>query len=137
MGKRSEKPPDKPAKVMSRNVTKALPCKLTDEELLQYGKDVGRAAADRDRIQGEFDSIKQDYKGKLEEQAAIISKLSARLHSGIETRDVVCVETKDWTNATVTIMRHDTCEVVESRPMREDEKQMELKVVTTPDDVTG
>ncbi len=113
-------------KVISRMVTKALPVNLTEAEVLQYGRDVARAVSDKVRIEAEFDSVKADYKGKIAEQEAIVSKLSPRIHSGKETRDVECREVKNWTRMTVTITRTDTCEEIESRPMREDEKQMEI-----------
>jgi len=119
---------------LTRKVTKGLPCKLTDAEMFQYGKDAGHAFAERERIQGEFDAVKQDYKGKIEEQSAQIGKLSGRLHSGIETRDVACIEVKNWTKGTFTVTRTDTGDVVESRPLREDEKQMEISGVVTESD---
>ena len=62
----------------------------------------------------------------MAEQNAIVGKLSPRIHSGIETRDVQCVQETNWTRLTVKIVREDTGEIVESRPMREEEKQMEL-----------
>jgi hypothetical protein len=117
-------------KIMTRKVTKPLPVKLTDTETLQYGRDAARAMADKERIGAEFDGVKADYKGKIAEQEAIIGKLSPRIHSGIETRDVECLETKNWTQATVEVRRTDTNEIVESRPMREDEKQIEMGGIT-------
>ena len=115
-------------KTMNRKVTKALPCKLTETEILQYGRDMAHAMSERDRVQAEFDSVKQEYKARIEEQSANINKLSGRVNSGIETRDVACEEVKDWTDGVVTIQRLDTYETVESRPMREDEKQTEIKL---------
>jgi hypothetical protein len=123
-------------KTITRMVTKSLPCKLEESEVLQYGRDIARAHADKDRIEDDFDSVKADYKGKIAEQAAIISKLSPRVHSGIETRDVECTEVKNWTKATVQVKRNDTGEIVESRPMREDEKQMQIGgIEDAPDEV--
>lgn len=113
-------------KTLSRKVTKALPCKLSEEEVLKYGRDLGRAYADKSRVETELDGIKAEYKGRVKEQDALIEKLSARVHSGIETRDVACMEVKNWTEGTVEVRRLDTNEIVESRPMREDEKQMEI-----------
>lgn len=116
-------------KVVRRMVTKALPVELTEAEILQYGRDVARAVSDKTRIEAEFDSVKADYKGKIAEQEAIVSKLSPRIHSGKETRDVECAEVKNWTRMTVTVTRTDTMEEIESRPMREDEKQMQIEGV--------
>lgn len=119
---------DTKQKTMRRNVTKSLPVKLTDEEVLKYGRDVARAVSDRGRIEIELDSVKADYKGKISEQDGIIGKLSPRIHSGIETREVACEEVKDWKKGTVTVTRLDTLDVIEDRPMREDEKQIQLGV---------
>lgn len=117
-------------KTMARKVTKSLPCRLTDAEMLQYGKDLARAYSETARINGELDAIKQDYKGKIAEEEATIGKISGRVHSGIETRDIECEEVKNWTAATVTVTRLDTGESIEERPMREDEKAMELSLTT-------
>ncbi len=116
-------------KKIVRKITKSLPVKLTDTEILQYGKDLARAYAEKARVEAELDAIKDDYKGKTSEQAAQIGKLSGRVHSGIETREVECEEVKNWNSMTVVTTRLDTFETIESRPMREDEKQMEI--VTT------
>jgi hypothetical protein len=115
-------------KTLTKSVTKALPCTLTEQEVLAYGRDMAHAYAERERIDGEFDAVKSDYKGKLAEQDAIIGKLSGRVHSGIETREVKCEQIQNWTEATITVLRCDTREVIESRPMREDEKAMELSL---------
>ena len=80
MGKKNE-PKPAPDKTLSRRVTKALSVKLTDEEVLKYGRDVARAYADRERIEAALDSIKAEYKGKIAEQDAIISKLSAKIRA--------------------------------------------------------
>jgi len=116
----------KPPKTAMRNITKPLPVDLTDAEVLGYGREVARAYAERDRIQGELKTIKSDYGSKIDEQEATIGKLSGRVHSGIETRDVTCVETKNWSDVTVTVARSDTGETIEARPMREDEKAEKL-----------
>ncbi len=124
-------------KTQKIRVTKPMPVKLTDAEVLKYGRDAARAVADRTRIEAEFDSVKADYKSKIGEQTAIIGKLSPRIHSGIETRDVECEEVRNWTKGTATVTRMDTGEVVESRPMREDEKQMEVTFENDGDEATG
>ncbi len=113
-------------RIVTRSLTKPLPVKLTDAEVLKYGRDAARAISDKERIESDFDSVKAEYKGNIAEQQAIVSKLSPRIHSGIETREVECEEEKNWNNSTVTLRRLDTDEVIDCRPMREDEKQMEL-----------
>lgn len=115
-------------KTQRRKITKPLSVRLTDEDVLKYGREAARAVADRESIENDFDSIKKDYKARIDEQSAIVAKLSPRIHSSQETRDVVCEEVKNWTDGTVVVTRLDTGEVTESRPMREDEKQMEVEL---------
>ena len=133
MGTKKSREPDK---MITTRVTKALPVNLTDDEVLKYGRDIARAHAERDNIASRAKSVAKDYASKVSEQDAIIGKLSPRVHSGIETRDVECEEIKNWTAATVTITRLDTGEVIESRPMREDEKEMQLSVASQSGDAT-
>lgn len=121
----SDGKPEK-AKQLKRNVTKSLSVKLTDDEVLKYGRELARAHSDRARIEASLDSIKAEYKGKITEQEGIIEKLSPVIHSGTESRDVKCEELKDWVTGTVKVTRLDTMEVIEDRPMREDEKQVQL-----------
>lgn len=125
MAKQNQAKADKTA---VRKVTKALPCTLNDDEILKYGRDIARAHAERERIATEAKSVAKDYSSKVAEQDAIIGKLSPRVHSGIETRDVECEETKNWSKGTVIVRRNDTGETVEARPMREEEKQVEITV---------
>jgi hypothetical protein len=115
--------------VASRDVTKPLPVKLTDEEILKYGRDCARAKADRDNLVSEAKSVAKDYAAQVAEQDAIVAKLAPRINSGKETRDVVCVEVRNWNTGRVSVTRTDTNELIEDRPMKEDEKQREMAIV--------
>jgi hypothetical protein len=115
-------------KIQKHIITKPLSVRLTDEEVLKYGREAARAVADRESIESDFDSMKKDYKARIDEQTAIVSKLSPRIHSGKETRDVECEEVKDWTKGTVVVTRLDTFEIVDQRPMRDEERQMEVQL---------
>ena len=123
---KSKSEPKQSDKTLTRKVTKSLACKLTEAEVLQYGRDMAQEHAEYNRVEGEMKSVQKEYKAKLEEKQANIDKLSGRVHSGIEARDVACTETKNWIAGTVYTVRLDTMEVIEDRPMREDEKQMEI-----------
>ena len=113
-------------KTATRKETKPLPCQLTEKEIGTCGREAARAYSAHVRIEGELKSVKSEYKAKLDEQKALIAKFSGRVESGTETRDVECIEVKNWTEATVIVTRSDTKEKIEDRPMREDEKQTEL-----------
>lgn len=115
--------------IVSKDVTKPLSVPLTDEEILKYGRDCARAQSDRDRIISEAKSVAKDYAAQVSEQDAIIAKLSPRINSGKETRDVVCYQVLNWNTGRVIVSRSDTGEVIEDRPMREEEKQREMAIV--------
>lgn len=115
--------------IVSKDVTKPLSVPLTDEEILKYGRDCARAQSDKDRIISEAKSVAKDYAAQVSEQDAIIAKLSPRINSGKETRDVVCYQVSNWNTGWVVVSRSDTGEVIEDRPMREEEKQREMAIV--------
>ena len=114
--------------IVSKDVTKPLAVVLTEQEVLQYGRDCARAQADRDRIISEAKSVAKDYAAQVSEQDAIIAKLSPRINSGKETRDIMCYQVSNWNMGRVMVSRSDTGEVIEDRPMREDEKQREMPI---------
>lgn len=113
-------------KTLTRRETSSLSCKLTEAEILAYGRDLASKHAEYARIESQFTAMKTEFKGKLEEVEARLATLANRIQSGEEYRDVETLETKNWSVLTVTRTRTDTGEVLESRPMREDEKQQEL-----------
>jgi hypothetical protein len=115
--------------IISKDVTKPLSVPLTDEDILKYGRDCARAQSDKDRIISEAKSVAKDYAAQVSEQDAIIAKLSPRINSGKETRDVVCYQVSNWNTGRVIVSRSDTGEVIEDRPMREEEKQREMVIV--------
>ena len=115
--------------IVSKDVTKPLAVVLTEQEVLQYGRDCARAQADRDRIISEAKSVAKDYAAQVSEQDAIIAKLSPRINSGKETRDIMCYQVSNWNMGRVMVSRSDTGEVIEDRPMREEEKQREMAIV--------
>ena len=114
--------------IVSKDVTKPLAVVLTEQEVLQYGRDCARAQADRDRIISEAKSVAKDYAAQVSEQDAIIAKLSPRINSGKETRDIMCYQVSNWNMGRVMVSRSDTGEVIEDRPMREEEKQREMPI---------
>lgn len=116
----------KPDKIQTRKETRQLACKLTEPEVTQYGRDLAAKHAENNGITADLTKMKTEFKGKLETVAASIGLLSGRIQSGVEYRDVACEETRNWTLGLVTVIRTDTGEEITRRPMREDEKQMEI-----------
>lgn len=110
-----------------RPLVESLPCKLTEQEKLEAGQRLAEALGKREAIQFRLDQYKAQMKSELAAQDAIVGKQSSMISSGIEYRDVKCIEIRDFTEGLVIIER-ETGERVRERVMREDERQMELRV---------
>lgn len=112
-------------KTVFKRVTKDLMVKLSDSELLRYGKEIGEAKSECERVEEAAKSAAAEFKAKLTEINGRINKLARFLGTGEERRGVECSAFYDYSNARVTVTRTDTEEVIEDRPMEEGEKQME------------
>lgn len=103
-----------------------LPVKLTDEERMARAdalanslNGIGEAKARKKRIVKDLD---RDI-AMVEEEA---NELRDAVATGREYREVIVHRVMDWEKATVTEHRTDTGEVLRSRGMTDEEKQMNL-----------
>ena len=112
--------------VERKEITKNLRCELTEAELLQQGQMMAQAQQDGNLAQEEFDSIKTDFKAKIEGFALAASRSGNMIRSKFEFRPVKCERVLDFDKAVVTEIRLDTGVEIEKRPMTTDESQMGL-----------
>jgi uncharacterized FlaG/YvyC family protein len=73
-------------------------------------------------------SVSTQNKAEISEFEAQMGKLSEKIRSGYEHRNVKCTKNFDYRLGTVTITRLDTGEIIRERPMDEHEKQIKLKL---------
>jgi hypothetical protein len=132
--KKSSKPAKKSDKATSEDsgraktqgFTQNLVCVLTREEREQYSIDMANKLGERDHLEAEFDGVKKAWKGKLEDVDLAVSALSSKVRENRELRVVRCKRLLDYETKTVTEIRQDTGEVMDSRPMSDAELQQEL-----------
>ena len=117
----------------TKNETKSVVCKLTDDELRNAGSSLAVAFSDLSLIEGEEKEMKQQYSAKKAEKEAQIAKLAALVRAGQEMRDVSCETITDYVNATVYTIRKDNKETIESREMRDDERQRHMDFLSAID----
>lgn len=112
--------------VETKRVVRNLPVKLSDVELLEFGKRLAQSSSD---ISGEEDrqtQVKAELKARLGAIENERTRLAAIVSSGRENRDIPCDLVFDYSRLIVECLRLDSKEVVETRRMTEAEQQRKL-----------
>lgn len=106
--------------------TKEIPFDLTDDEVREYSEQLARGIQDIEGMKGARKiEVKQRNVEILELQDQV-DDLADKVINRTELREVECEWRKDFDAAMMVMVRLDTLEIVDSRPMDEDEKQLGL-----------
>ena len=108
-----------------RNETRKLPVKLNDQEVLEQSMELAHTIQEIADEQDSQASLKTIMKAKLMELDARQSRLAAVVATRTDYRDVE-VEVALTDDAMAQETRKDTGEIMLTRPLREDEKQLQL-----------
>jgi len=103
-----------------------LPCELGEKDKAEAADRLAKALEQAESFALEHKSVTGGFKsrtGALNEQ---IHRLMVNVRDGVEMRSIDCELRLNYTKLTATLVRKDTGEVVEERPMTSEEKQMEL-----------
>jgi len=106
--------------------TGTLPCLITDEERLQFGRDQARAAKNLQETQAAKKRAAAYHASQEKEIQASIDRLAGIIDSGIEWREVECEEIIDYDLGYRRVVRLDTGETVTSRPLTRKECQLAM-----------
>ena len=112
--------------VKTRNTTESLKCILTDDEIRRYGIAQARANAEIATAEEELQSVKSQYKSRIDGATATRTAMAKRINNGYEFRPVECVERWDYDSNVITVLRTDTYETVSRRTMSREEMQRKL-----------
>jgi hypothetical protein len=127
-----------PPTITRRDIKRELPCKLTNEELLEVATAKAEAELQLEELEAEFANVRGDWKGKLEDQAKAIGKLGAELRSKSRIRVVICHEQVPADSLDVEVVRDDTSEVLERRAATLFEvRKVRPDSTTLPENFTG
>lgn len=105
------------------NIDRLLPVKLTDRERLEIGEDIAAAQIKAEQAELDKKAADEGYKGIIEGAYADVSQLTKTLRYGKIDRMVPCEVRRDFRKGQVTVIRLDTMDEVESRPMTAAERQ--------------
>ena len=98
-----------------------LKCELTREELLEAGAKMADAAQRIAELESALASYKAQNKSEMEVEKAQTERLSDKIRRKYEYRPIKCLVEKDYQAGRVTVFRTDTGDVIEARPMTDDE----------------
>ena len=108
--------------------TRLLPCKLTDDELREYGQDLAKVRQDILTEEARQVSLKQQLKASLTELEARSLRLSSMIARGEEARDVEVEPRLDFRKSEYCEIRADTGERISERLITEEERQEHLNL---------
>lgn len=111
---------------IKRTETRNLPVKLREDELLERGHSLASVIQDITSEEARQVDVKAQMKARLSELEARRSQLAIVVSRREEQRDVTCDVFHDYDRVVVETVRRDTGEVVYSRAMTEDERQLPL-----------
>lgn len=106
-----------------------LPCILTADELLERGRTLSEMIKEKAEIEAEKARVVRSFGERLKEANGEIARLSQTVRNRSESRRVQCEETWLYSQKVVSVVRTDTGEEIERRPI------MDRELQTTMDDV--
>jgi hypothetical protein len=95
-------------------------------EVEKAAEDLARRIADRDALEGDFKSVKTQFKDRIESAECDIAKNARLVREKSEFRSVECEEVKDFQARRVCLWRLDLGELLEDRALHADELQGRL-----------
>ena len=103
-----------------------LPCKMSQKEKSNAGVKLAAELEILESIEFDKKTIVQELSSKIKTHKKHIHDLSDQINRGIEMRSVDCELRLNVSKLIATLVRKDTGEIVNERPMTEEEKQMDF-----------
>lgn len=103
-----------------------LPVQLSVHEILSRGERLAALFELLEQLKSDRSDDMQQWKKRIDDKQAEAHRLAIIITTGYEDRPVSTCTTFDYKRLTVTKTRTDTGEILDSRPMTEEERQREL-----------
>lgn len=111
---------------MSTTLVMKLPVVLSERELAARAAELAREVRKGKEVEDEKKTTMADFKARTEAIDMKVRELSEIVDTKQEDRSVECIVDPDYAAGTMVTVRRDTGEVVQSRPMTQDERQIHL-----------
>jgi len=109
-----------------RRETRSLTCTLTREEIQYRGRQVGVKAGELREENASFEAAKEDHKARTKRLEEDITLLHGALETGTESRGVECEHVINEELTRVELIRSDSGEIVDYRPLTPEERKREM-----------
>lgn len=103
---------------------RTLSVELTDEEMNQKRDILVTRLDELDVVEQQRQAAAQGFKEQLKEIRGDIGTLAREVRTHKTTRVTACMWERDDARFSMMLVRQDTGEIVETRPMRDDERQL-------------
>lgn len=100
-----------------------LHCHLTEQEVARHSDMLASKMLEQREAEATLDSIKKDYKAKIEKIDAHINELLRKVSKKQELRTIMCEWSFNWPDGQKKLVRTDTGEVIAEDQIREHEQQ--------------
>lgn len=107
-------------------IYRKLPVTLTGMERALRGEEMAREHSKLGRLQEQKRDQAKLMKEEIDASEERLAELASQVSTGIEHREVACVELLRPGSNMVELERTDTGEIIDSRPMRADERQVRM-----------
>lgn len=109
--------------MQTQRLVKRLPVNLTEEERVAFGQQLSRLVNDATAAKESRKAANAEWNQKVSEIEVQMQTTAQCIGTATEVRDVECEEKFDFGRGVVYLVRTDTGEEVEKRPMQEWERQ--------------
>jgi hypothetical protein len=116
----------KESKTSKKKITRLLPVRLTAKEAEERAQSLAATKLEIDRLSVECKVVNANFKDQLKGLGEQLRRLANVVKAGEEQRDVACEVTLDFTEGNYYVLRLDTGEFMDTRPLTEGERQLNL-----------
>ena len=113
-------------------LSKQLPVKLTNDELLEFGQRLAKSGADLGEHEMLEAAVKQDLKAKKTAIESEQARLCGIVRAKAEVRDVRCEIWANYEQGQMETIRLDTNEIIDARDLAPHERQVDLALIDKP-----
>jgi hypothetical protein len=107
--------------------TRSIKHVFTEDERLEMGRRLSDAYVAVDEAKSRLETFKAQMKGEIKGYEGIIMASVAKLHTGYAMESIECEVINDYEAGMIQYRSLNTDEIVDSRPMTEAERQVEIE----------
>jgi hypothetical protein len=101
---------------------------FSEKEITDLGRELALATSRKVEKEAEKKAVTSQLAADVNLLASQTDNIAQKISNGYEFRSTECVVSYDPDGGTVTVIRSDTDEIIETRPMTEAERQLKIEI---------